>query len=327
MATQHVQVWRESSSPPMLATARARRLVAASRPLPIRLVEPDAAVRAPYLEGLNACFPGWGDGVSFDWCFQRTAGAAPADLFVAEEDGRLIAGSAITYRMFRRPDGGVEPVGCMTGSWTLRAARGRGLFQRMIEDSKMQARRRGCRLLIAFASAGKASRPGLLAAGAVPIEAAFLASPDDGPTAALERAGVDAAVAAFAGRGPEGGSLSIAYRAGDWRGQMVDRPHPVECWRLGDGLIAVVERTGTGVDRLLDVSCRGREPFLAAVERAAALSRSAGRRLSVYSLDQAVIAALAGRGFTESRAWFYVMTTGTEPPPTASWWFANGDRM
>ena len=327
MATQHVQVWRESRSSPMLPSTRPRRFVAASRPLPIRLVEADATVRTPYLEGLNACFPGWGDGASFDWCFQRTAGAAPADLFVAEEDGRLIAGSAITYRMFRRPNGVLEPVGCMTGSWTLRAARGRGLFQRMIEDSKVQARRRGCRLLIAFASAGKASRPGLLAAGAVPIEAAFLASPGHGPGAALNPADVDATAAAFATRGGDPGSMAIAYGPGDWRGQMVDRPHPVECWRLGDGLVAVVERTGDGSDRLLDVSCTGCEPFLAAVDRAAAVSHSAGRRLSVYSLDPAVIAALAARGFTESRAWFYVMATGTEPPAPAKWWFANGDRM
>ena len=62
----------------------------------IRLVEDVDAVEPRYREALNLCFPGWGGAEMFDWCFRRRAGAPVDDLFVAEEDGRLIAGTATT---------------------------------------------------------------------------------------------------------------------------------------------------------------------------------------------------------------------------------------
>jgi GNAT superfamily N-acetyltransferase len=286
-------------------------------------------VEARYLEGLNACFPGWGGPSMYDWCFRRAVGGPPADLFVAEEAGRLIAGSATTYRIARRPGRAPEPIGCMTATWTLRAARGRGLFERLIEESRLQARRRGCRLLTAFAGTGKASRPGLLAAGAEAVEGAFLTSP-----AAEEQAGrreeapptMAETVAAFAGRRLAPGLSRLDYASEAWRGQMLDRPHSVERRRLTGGAVALIERAGE-VDRLLDVSTGAGDDFVAAVLEAAEVSAPHGRRLSAYSLDRGVIDALAGRGFAVTRAWLYLMAAAGELDAEERWWFANGDRM
>ena len=294
----------------------------------IRLVEDVDAVEPRYREALNLCFPGWGGAEMFDWCFRRRAGAPVADLFVAEEDGRLIAGTATTHRRAYRPGSGEETIGCMTATWTLRAARGRGLFPQMIEESRLQARRRGCALLIAFAGAGKASRPGLLAAGAATIEAAFLTSPTPLPQAqtTLERASIEDSLAAFAARAVDDRVARLVYGADEWRGQMIDRPSPAEAWRLGKGRVAVIEPSVAG-DRLLDVSLGGGEPFVGAALEATAISGSAGRRLSVYTLEPEVADALAVRGWERTRAWLYLMSTDGGPVDRDRWWFANGDRM
>lgn len=301
--------------------------MADSSHLRISLVDDVEAIADRYLDSLNMCFPGWGDRDTFDWCFRRQADGPPADLFVVEDDGKLVAGSATTYRMAQRRSGETELIGCMTATWTLRSARGRGLFERLIEASKLQAHRRGCRLLIAFAGAGKASRPGLLAAGARDIEGAYLTSAGHRDCIASSKASLEETLAAFAGSRAYFGRSRLVYSPEAWRGQMLERPHPVERRRLAGGAIALIERAGE-VDRLLDVSTPGGGAFVTAVEAAAAASHGAGRLLSAYSLDRAVIEALTARGFTATRAWLYLMpTTGAGPLGEERWWFANGDRM
>ena len=293
----------------------------------IRPVEDLDAIAGPYLDGLNLSFPGWGDARMFDWCFRRAVGAPPADLFVVEEEGVLIAGSAVTYRRLRRGDGAVEPVGCMTGSWTLPAARGRGLFKQMIAVSLDQARAQGCRLLVGFGAAANASYSSLAAVAADVVEAAFLTSPDAGPERpALPEAPIGHAEAAFAARSFEPDVGHIVYEPGQWLGQMIGRPGPTRTLDLGSGLFAVVEPRGS-VDRLLDVSTADPAAFVAAVERAAAAGRSAGRSLSTYSVDPEVIAELTRRGYASTPACYYLLQTRDEPLPRERWWFANGDRM
>lgn len=293
----------------------------------IHHVEDPAGIENAYVESLNLCFPGWGGSKMFDWCFRRRAGGPPADFFVAQDQAQLIAGSATTYRLAKRPGLAPEPIGCMTATWTLRAARGRGLFPQLIEASRRQARRRGCRVLIAFAGAGKASRPGLLAAGARAIEGAFLTSAGAGPvTASARPATPEETLAAFASRSSGSDAAKLIYEPDEWRGQMIDRPWPVDLRKLDGGTIAVIERAGE-TDRLLDVSVSGNEPFVDATLDAAAISHGAGRRLSLYTLEPQVIAELAGRGFTQSRAWLYLMSAGDDSVDGDRWWFANGDRM
>lgn len=294
----------------------------------IRLVEDIDQIADAYLERLNLCFGGWGDRLRFDWCFRRRTGAAAADVFVAESDDALVAGSATTYRLAQRTGPRPEPVGCMTASWTVRQARGTGLFADLIEQSRIHARRRGCRLLIAFAGAGKASRPGLLQAGAVPVEGAFLTSPGGPSDARPERgsAGIEETIAAFERRRFDDDLSHYLYEAEQWASQMLDRPGSIERRRLASGAIAVIERAGDA-DRLLDVSCGNGSTFAEGVAEAASVSHASGRRLSAYSLDPDTIAALTARGFSTSPAWLYLMSTDARSLEDERWWFANGDRM
>ena len=294
----------------------------------IRLVEDIDPIADAYIERLNRCFGGWGDRRRFDWCFRRRTGAAAADVFVAESDDALVAGSATTYRLAQRTGRRPELVGCMTASWTVRHARGAGLFADLIEQSRIRARRRGCRLLIAFAGAGKASRPGLLQAGAVPVEGAFLTSPGSPADGRSEcgSASIEETIAAFGRRRFDGDVSHYVYEAEEWVGQMLDRPGSIERRRMASGAIAVIERA-TDSDRLLDVSCGDGGTFAEAVAEAASFSRASGRRLSAYSLDSETIAALTARGFSASPAWLYLMSTDDSSLVDERWWFANGDRM
>jgi hypothetical protein len=81
------------------------------------------------------------------------------------------------------------------------------------------------------------------------------------------------------------------------------------------------------VDRLLDVDTAESIATLRAVEDAARLSHARGRRLSGYSLDPQIIAALGERGFTITPACFYVLLARETKLEDQKWWFANGDRM
>jgi hypothetical protein len=293
----------------------------------IRPVENVDEIAARYLRNLNLCFANWGDERRFDWCFRRGAGAGTADLFVAEADDVLVAGSATIYRVVQRPGHAPEPIGCMTGSWTLSQARGRGLFGEMIAISRAQARRRGCRVLVAFVGAGRASRTALSAAGAHLLETAFLTSSGTGPRSENvdQPPSLDETMQTFALRPFDGATSHLIYTSDEWRGQMIDRPGLVERRRLGDGAIAIVEQAGE-VDRLLDVSS-SQDAFVASVLEAAATSHARGRLLSAYTLDLEAAEELTSSGFARSSAWLYVMPTRDEPLGHEHWWFANGDRM
>lgn len=293
----------------------------------IRLVEDPDNCSAAYIDGLNACFPGWGGDARFDWCFRRRAGGPSADLLVATENERLVAGSAVTYRRASR--GGVEePIACMTGSWTLAEARGRGLFRAMMRASLDQARARGCRLLIAFAADGNGSVPALVSASAGIVPAAYLTSPEtappgnEGDTASLAIEAVGDAC--LAGRSASAASHFV-YTPAEWHGQMVEHPgRDMHGLRLSNDGAAVVARWDA-VDWLIDLGAGSGMGIADAIERVAAASRSEGRRLFAYATDRATIERLAGRGYVVKPGGVYLMPTdgGVEQ----DWAFANGDRM
>jgi GNAT superfamily N-acetyltransferase len=290
------------------------------------LIEPvtDVDARAAaYLEGLNACFPGWGGPESFDWCFRRTLGGPPADLFIVEEEGALIAGSAIVYRRALRAGAGApERLAIMSGSWTLPAARGRGIFKRMIQASRDRAGERGCGLLIAFAHGDNPSAYALAAAGATIVPSFYLASP--GPTVSngIRPEPASGAERAFAARSFPLGASRIHYEPGEWRSQMLDRPRPTEALQLDGGLVAICE-PGPGATRLLDVSATGSGDFTAAAIEAAAHANG----LTAYSNDQACVEPMIRAGFSSNAGGVYLLGTAGDPVPPEPWWFANGDRM
>ena len=295
----------------------------------VRLVGDIDTCSAAYLDGLNACFPGWGDAPQFDWCFRRKAGGPPADLLVAETGAAIVAGSAITYRRASR--GGVEEqIACMTGSWTLPEARGQGLFRAMMLASLEQARTRGCRLLIAFAADGNGSVPALVSASAEIVQAAYLTSPEEGPAVGPDASGIPPlAIEAgcdvcLAWRSASPAS-HIVYTPDEWRGQMAERPGlAVRAVRLSPDGAAVVARRGM-VDWLIDLGAGAGTDTANAIERVAAASRAEGRRLFAYATDPHVIRDLASLGYSVKPGGVYLMPTdgGVE----RAWAFANGDRM
>ena len=114
----------------------------------LQINPPDAEKTLPYL---NACFPGWGDERSFRWVYQRAMQNQPApDYLVLKEGEAVIAGSGVNYREVLLRNGRAVTAGIMTGSWTLPEARGKGCFNRMIQESVRLTEQRGGALLLAF---------------------------------------------------------------------------------------------------------------------------------------------------------------------------------
>jgi len=286
----------------------------------IRFADTDAVADA-YLAGLNACFPGWGDRATFDWCFRRTAGGPAAELIVIEDEGRPVAGSAITYRRIMTPRGPAR-MACITGSWTLPTARRQGHFRRTVDAAREHVATRDCTVLVAWAAAPNGSVPYMAEVSDRVIETAYLTSGAAEPGPELPAIALDAAAAAFAAR-PAPEAIHLAYTPDAWRGQMVDRPRPVEALALPGGEIALIER-GAGRDLLLDLC----GDLAEVAPRVAASSRARGNRLGAFSADPATIAALEAQGFARVPGHFFLVPVPGGPPiPEGRWHFANGDRM
>jgi hypothetical protein len=119
-----------------------------------------------YLEYLNNCFPNWGDAITYDWVFERRVGQHKADIILLNnEEGEVIAGSAVTYRCVKSKNGISVDFGIMTGSWTLPEARGRGCFSQIIEESKRICFSKNVPFLTAFVTESNASYRRLKDAG------------------------------------------------------------------------------------------------------------------------------------------------------------------
>ncbi|MEK7166020.1 MAG: hypothetical protein AAB874_04410, partial [Patescibacteria group bacterium] len=64
-------------------------------------------IRDEYLKCVNLCFGNWGDNKTYSWVFEQEIGAPKADLMVLRKDGKLLAGSAVSYRKVAFPNGKV----------------------------------------------------------------------------------------------------------------------------------------------------------------------------------------------------------------------------
>ncbi len=218
-----------------------------------------AGAEAAYLEHLNTSFGRWGGMDRYRWAFERAAGGPVADCMMLREGSEVLAGSAVTYRRARVPGAGERLVGIMTGSWTLPAARGRGCFTRVIEESLAFCRERGAALLLAFVTEDNASCRRLRAAGSVMLPTEYwIAEPEPGAfTPSSPPADEDAAVqptgAELLWRLHEarpGAGLRFTYPdAAAYAEQFLERPEPVETLAGPYGK-AIVEHAATA-DRVL----------------------------------------------------------------------------
>ena len=262
-------------------------------------------VSEPTLRYLNACFPGWGDQRTFDWAFSRQMhGQPPTDYMLLSEDGETLAGSGVSYREVLLPNDAAITVGIMTGSWTLPAARGRGFFSRIIEQSlKITTARKGA-LLIAYVTADNPSCRALLKSGAAAFPTSYFSrEPNAGEvkTSAEPLAEVadisDTLIDQW--RQQYAGFAHFGYQTlGDWHSQFLERPsRPRILARNADEFVMIDEHGDT--DRIVAyLGAQGKFPseLLGAVVSRA---DSRGKKAFAFSSDPDLSEFCLASGFTE----------------------------
>jgi GNAT superfamily N-acetyltransferase len=269
-------------------------------------------VEAEYLRGLNLCFGRWGDAPFFDWCFRRPGWPA-ADLIVARGEQGLLSGSAVTYRTVLLPNGRRLFSGTVTGSWALPAARGQGVFQRLLAACVQQAAARGAPTALSWTTVDNTSTRGVQRLGAGQFASVYASSGPGTPVPAAalpvgppaDADGALEAMLAELGRGQEG-YARIGYTPAEWRAQFLARPAEVELLAIGDAGWAAVERAGEWdrVQALVPAAPDALAPCLAALLRRAA---GAGRRLFVFSTLPTWMEQLAALGLEARPGYLSVM--------------------
>jgi hypothetical protein len=184
----------------------------------------------------------------YDWCFTRDAGAGSADLMILHDDqARLIAGSAVTYRLLQTAEGRPFKAGIMTGSWTFPEARGQGCFTRIIQASVEACVRREAAVLLAFVTETNPSYRRLAAAGSVLVPSWYVVSTHETPVVEAPP------LPQWRGRPspppPPADAVHFVYPdLAAWQSQFLDRPHPTRCLGSLDAW-AVIEESETS-DRI-----------------------------------------------------------------------------
>lgn len=261
-----------------------------------RMPAPDADADT-WLAALNVCFPGWGGEARFDWCFRRAVSGRVPDAVFLEEDGRLLAGAGVTYRILELADGRRVAVAIMTGAWTLPEARGRGAFTRLVAATCEAGAARGAPLFLGFVTESNTSRRRFEALGAAMLPSVYTRSAAaPASTATLEDLGEPHAADFL----PKPGRARFTYDAEEWRGQFVARPGTVRAVGVRGAFAALVEDAADM--RILAVSTALREAAPGEQARAfAALARHAalsGRSAFAFATGAGVTGAIAGAGFS-----------------------------
>ena len=287
-----------------------------------------------YIAGLNLSFGHWGGREVYRWDFEREVNARPADLMVLRDDHEIVAGSAVSYRTVRFES--IESlVGVMTGSWTLPAARGRGAFSQVIDESRRLVASRGGDTLIAFVTQENASRRRLVAAGCIEVPTWYVASneqtvgPADAPVVSSSTATVDELFRAFRSWQENGAGASVAYGNSDvWAAQFLDRPLPVERLAVA-GCQCLVEHAPAS-DRVLWID--GPDPAIA-VAGLLARAVAMGRQLFVFTLHAGMAEALVELGMAAKPGSLTVLDERSRgdmipagPRLATQWRLQGGDR-
>jgi hypothetical protein len=251
-------------------------------------------VENEYLGCLNTCFPGWGDERTFNWYFRRETAWPRADLIAFEDEGRMVAGSAVTYRSVALANGATVKVGIMTGSWTLPDVRRQGFFTRMIEESNRLAAQKNSALLLAFVKANNPSCRRLAQAGASLFPAWYLSSKSESQTglsdAAIMRVSqseptLDALVERRIGLTKN--SSHFAYpSAADFKSQFLERPGgSINILRDQQDNLSVVESSGDADVLQLFLPTPEFRDVLKALATMVASAASRKRRFLFFSSD------------------------------------------
>ncbi len=256
---------------------------------------PDAAAT---LACLNRCFDGGWDETLYQWYLARPFNGLKPDRIIISDEGEPVAGSVINYRQLRAPDGGIRDIGIASGSWTLPEARGQGLFTRMMQASVSRAGENGCQYFLAFVTRDNASRKALERCGAAMVPAVYITS-NGVPVAAAAHASIEkvqVSPSEMHNAAATSGPVRFYYAsASAWAGQHLERPLPVDVYRL-HGEYAIVEKTAD-TDRLQWTSA-DRQLRQQVAASLAASAANAGRRFFMYRTDDSDVVGLdSQRGF------------------------------
>ncbi len=275
-------------------------------------------IKKEYLCGLNACFGHWGDKKSFDWVFGRKLSFPDTDLMIVTDDNQeLLAGSGITYRLLKLPNGNSITIGIMTGSWTLPAARCKGCFTRIIESSLEQTATRGGALLIAFVTQDNASTRRLTAAGSLLVPGYYIFSTPETPcpqnSGRLETVSPSGdTIAEIREISSSAGINRVHFvypRTEDFLSQIVDRPDSTTILRDPCGNMAVVESVGE-TDRLQYLALSTKKPADVCSFLTSMLAFVLGkeRKMFLYTADRTTLDAAQKLGMGHKPGYITLLT-------------------
>lgn len=217
-------------------------------------------IESIYIECLNYCFGDWGGTNVYKWCFNCQVGDLKADIMILKKDGKIIAGSAVTYRKVLFANSSMINVGIMTGSWTLPDARGQGCFTKIIKESVALASSKDAALLLAFMTKNNASFRRLVDSGSLLFPTHYLFSSDDTPIPESDlvispvldiRKGVETIFERFIRY--QIGFAHFIYTPKEWQSQFFNRPGEIEFLCINNIGLAVIEKK-ENFDRVLFMS-------------------------------------------------------------------------
>lgn len=301
------------------------------------LINPDN-FEADYIRYINECFNHWGGNKEYSWAFARQVGKHTSDIMVLEnEEGEVIAGSAVTYRKLLGPDGTPFDIGIMTGSWTLPNARGRGCFSKIIDLSKELAGRRNVPFLTAFVTESNASFRRLRDAGSTLLPTSFLFSPEASfanvNTAEIQllQSSKETVADIFQQfKASQKKSLGFSYTEEEFYTQYIDRPKNPEIIKLGSEY-ALVEETHNVVRALL-ITYDTPETFahwVKVLTNWALQERS--KKLLLFSTRQQEIDTCVSLRFEPMKGYFTILPTsadlGGSPDQLMQLNITMGDKM
>lgn len=275
--------------------------------------------RSEYIKYLNECFNGWGQEKEYDWAFNRTVGDKSADIMlIHNEEGDVIAGSAVTYRKLHKPSGGAMDIGIMTGSWTLPKARGKGCFSKIISLSQELAHKKNVPYLTAFVTESNASYRRLASTGSMLVPNSNLFSPEqpyaDADSMAIEvLQEEDKVINAIYSRFIElqQDSLSFAYTHEEFYQQYVNRPKKVGILKI-DNDYALIEETYNAIKVLLltheDIGSF--ESNIKSLTNWAIENRS--KKLLLFSTQREIIEACGKLGFESMKGYYTILNTAAD---------------
>lgn len=280
------------------------------------LVNPQG-IETAYLHGLNTSFQQWGDRDALRWVVERRVGDLSADLLTLEDEGGLLAGSAVTYRPALLRNTRVN-VGIMTGSWTSPEARGRGCFARMIEASVELAKGKGAALLLAFVTESNASYRGLRRAGPALFPTHYLVSGEEtaAPEPGLAATPVgpdDPQVEAILARrtSPRIGGAHLAYDVAELRAQILGRAGHIEVLLIADRGAAVIETKGD-LDRVLLVLPASPDAFADCARALLRRAQEHRRRLFLFTTSPDWRDTCAALGMKASPGWLTALVASEQ---------------